>query len=278
MNLPAINFNERKKTAILLSICLLALLAILCAGILVPEKKLATNLENSRINPSRVHILGTDWLGRDLLARIARGLVKSFFIGLVSALIGAGIAVGIGLVSALAGKTADRIVTFAIDMVLALPHIVLLILLAFAMGGGTSGVIIAVALTHWPSLCRIVRAEIIQLRESEFVKVSQKMGRTKKWIAVHHMFPHMASQVAIGVILLFPHAILHAASLAFLGFGLNPSDPSLGVLLREAMMHLSTGCWWIAVFPGLALLILVLIFDTIGKNLKKLLDPSTTQD
>jgi peptide/nickel transport system permease protein len=146
------------------------------------------------------------------------------------------------------------------------------------MGGGSLGVIIAVAFTHWPSLTRVIRAEIIQLKEREYIRVSQKLGKRQSWIAMHHIMPHISSQIAVGIILLFPHAILHAASLAFLGFGLNPSEPSIGVLLRESMMHLSTGYWWIAVFPGIMLIILVCIFDCLGKNLKVILEPKTAQE
>ncbi|MBN2536423.1 MAG: ABC transporter permease [Spirochaetales bacterium] len=278
MNLCINNVNQRKKSLFVISFCLFILIVLFLICFFLPDRVLLSDLTNTRMVPSIKHVMGTDWLGRDMFARILKGFLRSFFIGFLSAGLSAAIAAISGVLAALSGKMVDKIITGLIDLVLALPHMVLLILLSFAMGGCSLGVIIAVAFTHWPSLTRVVRAEIIQLKESEYIRVSQKLGRGKAWITLHHILPHISSQIAVGVILMFPHAILHAAGLAFLGFGLNPSEPSIGVLLREAMMHLSTGYWWIAVFPGLMLLILVLLFDAIGKNLKRILDPKTAQE
>ena len=102
------------------------------------------------------------------------------------------------------------------------------------------------------------------------------MGKSKAWIAIKHIFPLIISQIIVGVILMFPHAIMHEASITFLGFGLPPHEPAIGVILAESMNYLSSGYWWLAFYPGMSLLIVVLLFDFIGESVEKLLNPETT--
>ena len=159
-----------------------------------------------------------------------------------------------------------------------IPHIVLLILISYALGKGFWGVTIGVAVTHWPSLTRVVRAEVLQCRESDFVAVAGKLGVSKIAIAVRHMLPFVLPQFLVGLILLFPHAILHEAAVTFLGFGLSPEQAAIGNILSESMSYLTAGMWWLAVFPGLALIGTVALFDVAGSNLRKLLDPHSAQE
>ena len=104
------------------------------------------------------------------------------------------------------------------------------------------------------------------------------MGKTSWYVATKHILPHIVPQLLIGYLLLFPHAILHEAAITFLGFGLSPHKPAIGIILSESMMYLSTGMWWLAFFPGLALIIVVKLFDVIGENLKMLYDPSSAHE
>ncbi|WP_330582727.1 ABC transporter permease [Suipraeoptans intestinalis] len=159
-----------------------------------------------------------------------------------------------------------------------LPHLVLLILISFMMGKGGRGVTIAVALTHWPSLTRIVRSEVMQIRSSQYVQASYRLGKSKIYVAVRHILPHVLPVYMIGLILLFPHAIMHEAAITFLGFGMPAEMPAIGVILSEAMNHITTGKWWLALFPGCMLLIAVILFDVIGENLKKLWNPGSAQE
>jgi peptide/nickel transport system permease protein len=156
-----------------------------------------------------------------------------------------------------------------------LPHLVLLILISFMMGRGALGVFIGIALTHWPELTRVVRAEVLQLRSSQYVLAAYKMGRTRRQVAFSHILPHVLPVYLVGLVLLFPHAIMHEASITFLGFGLSAETPAIGVILSEAMTHLATGNWWLALFPGAMLLLAVLLFDAIGEGLKRLLNPES---
>ena len=183
-----------------------------------------------------------------------------------------------GAVAALGGKKADAAVTWLIDLMLGIPHIVLLILISFALGKGFWGVTIGVAVTHWPSLARVVRAEILQCKQSTFVAAARRLGQTPLRIAAKHMVPYVLPQFIVGLILLFPHAILHEAAVTFLGFGLPPEQPAIGMILSESMAYLSAGMWWLAVFPGLALIATVLLFDLAGSSPRKLVDPHSAQE
>ena len=158
-----------------------------------------------------------------------------------------------GLACAAGGKWADSLISGFIDLVMGIPHILLLILISFALGKGLKGVATGIILTHWTSLARLIRGEVLQLKESHFIKIAEKMGMSPWQIGVKHMMPHLLPQVLVGMVLMFPHAILHEASITFLGFGLSPEQPAIGVILSESMKYLTMGKWWLALFPGLFL-------------------------
>ncbi|WP_182086540.1 ABC transporter permease [Aureimonas sp. ME7] len=222
--------------------------------------------------PSLHHPFGTDPMGRDMAWRTLQGLALSLRIGLLAAALSAGIALVLALLASVSRVT-DALVSLVTDAALALPHLVALILVAFAFGGGTGGVVAAVALTHWPRLARILRAELLGVLAMPYVEASRGYGRSRAFIARAHVLPHLLPQLGVGFVLLFPHAILHEAALTFLGFGLEPSRPAIGVLLADAMRSLSAGHWWLGVFPGLALLGLALCFEGLGSTLRRRLDP-----
>ena len=171
-------------------------------------------------------------------------------------------------------KFTDSLVSWLIDLFASIPHILLIMMISIALGKGAFGVIMAVAFTHWVNLTRVLRAEVLQINTSEYVALSRKFGKSKLWIAKEHILPLVLSQIFVGTLLVFPHAIMHESSVTFLGFGLSPHEPAIGIILSESMSYLAMGAWWLAFFPGLALLIVVLLFDIIGENLKKLFDPS----
>ena len=142
-------------------------------------------------SPSLDHLFGTDWLGRDMFTRTVMGLSLSMGVGLIGAIGSASIALILGMAAATMGKMADRLISWLIDLFLSVPHLVTLILIAFTLGGGFKGIVIGLMLTHWPSLARVIRAEVMQIRSAEYVQISQQMGKSRWWIAVHHIFPHL---------------------------------------------------------------------------------------
>ncbi len=266
--------NRRQKTLWMMVIGTIVLLAIIFSKVWVDTDKILTNLNTRNVAPTWDYLFGTDWLGRDMFTRTMMGLSLSIRVGLIGAIGSTVIALTLGMVAATMGKTVDRVISWLIDLFLSVPHLVALILISFTVGGGFKGVVIGLIATHWPSLARVIRAEVMQVRSAEYVQMSRRLGKSNGWIAVHHIFPHLVPQVIIGFMLLFPHAILHEAAITFLGLGLSPHEPAIGIILSESMKYLSSGLWWLAFFPGLALLIVVRLFDKIGESLKVLIDPT----
>lgn len=270
--------NQRKKTIAVFFICCILLFAIIIGGLICGNIAVTSDLSAKYIAPTFSHPFGTDQLGRDMFARTIKGLSTSILIGLAASVVSAIVAGVLGSASALLGKKVDTVVTWFVDLMMGIPHIVLLVLISYALGKGFWGVTIGVALTHWPSLTRVIRGEILQLKEAQYIKIAAKMGQRPWQIAVKHMIPHVFPQFLVGLVLLFPHAILHEASITFLGFGLTPEQPAIGIILAESMQYLSIGMWWLAFFPGLALLGVVVLFNLAGGCLRKLLDPHSAQE
>ncbi|AMK15654.1 ABC transporter permease [Methanobrevibacter olleyae] len=270
------NANLRTKTLVIIGVSSLFLLAILISSMLIDTSALSTDFSQFNQFPSFEHIFGTDWMGRDMFTRTVAGLGLSMGVGAFASIISTAVAIILGLFSGV-NRLLDEFVAGVIDLFSAIPHILLIILLSISVGGGFYGVIIGVGLTHWTPLARILRAEVKQIQTTEFIKMAEQQGKSKLWIATKHMFPLVVSQIIVGVILMFPHAIMHEAGITFLGFGLSPHEPAIGIILAESMQYLSNGAWWLAFFPGLSLLIIVLLFDLIGEYVHMLLDPVEAQ-
>lgn len=268
------SLNLRQRTLLTILIASIILISVVLGSFLIDESKIVSNLSNRNLSPSFEHLFGTDWMGRDMFSRTIMGLTLSLGVGLLGSVGSALIALVLGMAAATMGKTTDRIITWIIDLFMSVPHLVTLILISFMLGGGFKGIVVGLMLTHWPSLARVIRAEVMQVRSAEYVQVSQQMGKSKLWIAVHHIFPHLVPQLLIGFMLMFPHVILHEASVTFLGLGLSPHEPAIGIILSESMKYLSSGLWWLAFFPGLSLLIVVRMFEMIGEGVRKLIDPT----
>ncbi|MDR1083074.1 MAG: ABC transporter permease [Coriobacteriales bacterium] len=274
--------ENRRRTLLTFIAAAILLVAVVVLGRLLaagePSIATTTDFTAKNLSPGFSHPFGTDWMGRDMLARTLAGLSTSVLVGLLAAGASALLALIFGTVAALGGRRADAAITWLIDLMLGIPHIVLLILIAFALGKGFWGVAIGVAVTHWPNLARVIRAELLQCRESVFVAQARKLGAGRLAIVCDHLFPHVFPQFLVGLVLLFPHAILHEAAITFLGFGLPPEQPAIGIILSESMSYLSAGSWWLALFPGIVLIVTVLLFDRAGSNLRRLIDPHRSQD
>ncbi|WP_275899570.1 ABC transporter permease [Bacillus piscicola] len=268
------NRSERQRAWTRIILALLLLAGIVVWALLINADNLKVNLEGRNTAPSLAHLFGTDWLGRDMFARTLKGLTLSLAVGMLAALSSTGIALFFSLLSSW-NKWLDDMVTWVTDLFLSIPHIVTLILLSVAVGGGFKGVVVGLALTHWPRFTRLLRAEVLQVKEAEYVGVSRQLGRSRLWIARHHFLPHLFPHLLVGFLLLLPHAILHEAAITFLGFGFSTDTPAIGVILSESMSYLSTGLWWLAFFPGLALVIMVSIFELLGRSIRRLAETSS---
>ncbi|AWY99503.1 MULTISPECIES: ABC transporter permease [Blautia] len=278
MGTAKIKLNRRTKTIGIAALIFAVLFSIYLAGALLSDELIQADFSQKGLPPSLLHPFGTDMLGRDMLVRTMKGLSVSIVVGVVASTVSAVIALIVGVVAATGSSWLDHFINWLIDLVMGIPHTVLLILISFACGKGLKGVLIGVAVTHWTGLARIIRSEVLQIRSQQYIEVSRKLGKSSWWITVHHILPHMIPQFLIGLILMFPHAIMHESSLTFLGFGLPPEQPAIGIILSESMKYLSAGMWWLAFFPGLMLVIIVLLFDRLGENVKKIVDPYSAHE
>ncbi|QCW49562.1 ABC transporter permease [Nocardioides dongxiaopingii] len=271
---PGWSWRERRpRTLAALVVAVAVVVAIVVAGTLAAGPASVTDLPERHLAPSREHLLGTDRYGRDLLLRVLVGLRLSLLVGALAALISGAVALALALVAAVGGPWAEAVVAWLVDLFLALPHLVLLILVAFALGGGTGAVVVAVGITHWPRLTLVLLATARRTVRSDYVALSRGLGHGRVHVARHHLAGQLVPHLSVGVVLMFPHAILHEAALSFLGLGIDPGQPAIGVLLDESMRSLSAGYWWLAVLPGVALLLVVKLVDRIGDDTRLLLDP-----
>ena len=264
--------NLRTKTLVIIALSAIIIISIFISGYFI--KDIPTSFVNANKMPSLEHLFGTDWMGRDMFQRTIAGLGLSIMVGFIAS---AFISIVLGLFSSF-NRFADETVAGIIDLFGSIPHILLIILISIMFGGGLMGVVMGVGLTHWTPLARVLRSEVKEIRTKEYIHLAENLGKSKVWIATKHIFPLIVSQIIVGVILMFPHAIMHEAAITFLGFGLPPHEPAIGVILAESMNYLSSGYWWLAFYPGMSLLIVVLLFDLIGENVEKLLNPETAQE
>lgn len=267
------SWNQRTKTLWAAAGILLFFLLVVIGGTFCAKRALISDFSAVNCPPGKAHLFGTDWLGRDMFSRTLRGLSISVLLGIGTAAASAGIALILGILAAMS-KRLDAIVSYLIDLVMGIPHILLLVLISLAVGRGLKGVVIGVMVTHWPSLARVIRGEILQLKEQPYIAAAKKLGKGPWGIAVCHMLPNVLPQFLTGMILLFPHAVLHESSITFLGFGLSAEQPAIGIILSESMKYLILGNWWLAVFPGAFLVILVLMFQYLGESLQRFFDPA----
>ncbi|GKX56795.1 peptide ABC transporter permease [Leminorella grimontii] len=254
--------------ALRLALALAILVTLLGAGAYALNQDITLNLLARRAAPSSQFWFGTDGLGRDLWLRCLQGMMTSVQIGATSALLSGLIALAVAATGQF-GKVLEQLVQILTDTFIALPHLLLLILICFTFGGGKWGVILAVSLTHWPKLALILRAELMRIRTADYVLLARRTGSTYWQCCYRHFLPLLLPQLVVGMLLIFPHAVLHSAGLSFLGFGLEPHEASLGLLLSDALRYLASGDWWLAFYPGLTLVALVLTIDLLARSLQK---------
>ncbi|GIO40848.1 MULTISPECIES: ABC transporter permease [Paenibacillus] len=271
-------FNARKRMLLLMAGSFGFLLVVLILSFGLSNDHLRLGAGGKNLAPSLEHWFGTDWLGRDMFTRTIKGLRLSLAVGAFTSLISVLIATVLGICAATFGKAVDTVISWLIDLFIGMPHLVFMVLICFIVGGGVQGIVLGISLTHWTALARVVRSEVLQIKTAEYIQVSKGLGRSAWFIARKHIMPAVFPQIMIGFLLMFPHVILHEAALTFLGFGLSPQTPAIGIILSEAMNHISTGKWWLVVFPGLLLVVVIKSFDSIGEQFRILMEPSSSNE
>ncbi|MDY6087607.1 MAG: ABC transporter permease [Succiniclasticum sp.] len=265
--------GRRRRIQFFVGFLILLLVGLTLYGTVLPESAYAVDYAQKNLGPSLVHPFGTDHMGRDMFMRSLKGLSISLRVGLLAAFISSCIALILGTLSATFGGKVDKFVIWLVDLCMGIPHILLILMISVMLGGGIKGVVIGVVVTHWPRLTRVIRAEVMQLRTQPYVFTARGYGQSSYAIARQHFAPHVFPQYIIGLVLLFPHAIMHEAAISFLGYGLPLDLPAIGIILSESMRYLATGAWWLAFFPGALLLVVVLIFERLGDLLQAIIDP-----
>jgi peptide/nickel transport system permease protein len=250
-------------------------LAVVFSGVLFPGGAEKIDLMSRLVPPFTrpAHLLGTDPLGRDVLARVVAGGRISLLVGFVSVAGGVVLGVVMGLIAGYYRGVWDVIVMRFADIQLALPFILLAITFIAIVGGGLANTIILLVVSQWVQYARLVRGSVLTLREREFILSARAIG-VKDWrIIVQHLLPNLIGPVIVLMTLNVATNILLESSLTFLGLGIDPTIPSWGGMLAEGRTYLQTA-WWVSVFPGLAILLTVLGLNLLGDWLRDSLDPT----
>jgi peptide/nickel transport system permease protein len=256
---------------------LVALIATaMLASVVAPLDDTAVDLDRVLEGPSAGHLMGTDEVGRDLLTRVLHGARISLTIAALAASAAVAIGTLVGVVAGTVGGRVDAVVMRVIDVFASQNHFLFGVLLLVLFGpalGGAGAVMLAVGLTHWPSLARIVRAELMSLRERPFVAAAVGGGANRWRLVRRHYLPHLLPAVGLAFVLTVPHAIFHESAYSFLGLGLPANQASLGNILADGQRSLLAGGWWIALFPGLAILAAAMTIGTIAEFWREHLHP-----
>jgi peptide/nickel transport system permease protein len=225
--------------------------------------------------PSVAHPLGTDDLGRDVLARVVSGARISLTVGIIAVGIGLTTGVTLGLLAGTRGGLTDLLIMRGVDALLAFPGLLLAIAITSALGPNLRNAMIAIGIVAIPAYTRLTRGQVLQMRSREFVEAARSIGAGGVRVALRHILPNILNPLIVQASLSVAFAILAEASLSFLGLGVQPPAPTWGSDINHARAYLSNGFWWMSVGPGVAILLTVLAFNFLGDSLRDLLDPRT---
>jgi peptide/nickel transport system permease protein len=223
--------------------------------------------------PTALHPLGTDELGRDVLARLMVGGQLSLEVGFMAAIVGMAFGTFYGLASALLGGRADAVLMRIVDIVLALPSLFVLLLLDSIFRPSAVLLVLIIASTSWVGIARLVRAEALSLREREFVEAAQASGAGMLRTLGRHLFPNSLGVILVATSFAVGDAILTVATLSFLGLGLPPPTPNWGEMLSDSLNYIFQGSWWLIYPPGLLIVLVELAVNFIGDALREAFDP-----
>jgi peptide/nickel transport system permease protein len=268
------HFKKSKVALAGLAILVLLYLIALLAPLLAPYDPIAQRdiVATSYLEPSAQHWLGTDRFGRDILSRILYGARISLSIGFVATLISVTLGTVLGALAGFFGGKIDALLMRFTDMVLAFPRLVLLIMIVALFSPSVAIIITVLGLTQWPNTTRIVRGDVLSLREREFVQAAHALGMGKARIIFRHLIPNVMAPVIVTATLGIGNTIVLEAGLSFLGLGVQPPIPSWGNMVADGRDNL-LGAWWVATFPGLTIVLTVLAFNLVGDGLRDALDP-----
>jgi len=269
--------RDNVGTVVAALILLGVLLCVAIPGLITPGDPNAIDLTARLLGPGAPgHILGTDPIGHDVWRLIVYGARLSILVALAAVALSCIIGVTLGLLSGYYGGVVSAIIMRWTDVQLSFPFILLAILVVSLFGGGVGNIILVLAIGGWMDYARIVRSQVLTTRELEYVTAARSIGAGGGRILIHHILPSVVSSIIVLVTLNTSVNILFEAALTFLGLGLSPETPTWGGLLSDGRVYLSTA-WWIATFPGVAILLTALAINILGDWLRDTLDPRLGQ-
>lgn len=263
----------KNKSAMLGLIIVLILIIVACfPDFFAPEGMDDQNYANQFLPPSLEHLMGTDNLGRDIFSRIIYGAQVSMKVGLISVSLACITGGLLGALAAYYGGWIDNVIMRAMDILLAIPSILLSISISAALGPGLFNMMIAIGLGNVPAYARIVRAAIMTVKEQEFVEAGRAIGASTGRLIFSHMLPNAMAPIIVQATLGVASAILSAASLSFLGLGIQPPTAEWGSMLSGGRQYIRDA-WWIVTFPGLTIMVTIFALNLLGDGLRDALDP-----
>jgi oligopeptide transport system permease protein len=263
--------RNRLALAGLVVVAALCLLAVF-ADFLAPYSYTKTNFSRLNEPPSRNYPLGTDQIGRDLLSRMIYGARISMIVGLGAQIIIVLIGVPIGALSGWFGGRIDLVMMRLVDVMYAFPNLLFVILVMSMLGAGLMNIFIAIGLTGWVGIARQTRAQVLAVKEKEFVDGARGLGAGFGRLLVRHVLPNSLTPIVVAVTFGIPQAIFTEAALSFIGVGINPPTPSWGQMVGEGQQYLRT-YWHLCVFPSIAIALTMLSFTFVGDGVRDALDP-----
>lgn len=273
-------FNEfiQTKTNLLgLGIVLLLIFVGVFAPFLAPSDPIEQNIANRLQSPNSVHLMGTDQLGRDMFSRILYGARTSLKVSAIVVSISLLIGTVMGVISGYVGGWIDEAIMRFVDLLIAYPGFLFALVVVSVLGPSLFNLMIALAVTGWTGYARIIRGEVLSIREDKFIKAAQIMGASRRRIMTRHIIPNVISPIVVLATMNMATVVLATAGLSFLGFGAQPPTPEWGNMLANSR-DLLTSAWWVANFPGMAIMLTVLGFNLLGDGLRDALDPQDITD
>jgi peptide/nickel transport system permease protein len=253
-------------------VMLVFLLAALLAPLIAPYQPLEQNILDGLKSPSAAHLFGTDKLGRDIFSRILYGARISLFVGVAVVLMSAVVGTLLGVAAGYIGGWADELLMRVTDIFFAFPSLILAMAIAGALGPSLQNALIAISAATWPVYARLLRGQVLALKEREFVLAARTVGVPEWQIIVRHLLPNMLAPLLVQGSFDMGGAITAVAGLSFIGFGAQPPTPEWGVMISESRTYMGTA-WWMGSFPALAIMLVVGSFNLLGDGLRDLLDP-----
>jgi peptide/nickel transport system permease protein len=252
------------------------IIALICPMIIFypGDIKGAIHMDQKLRPPSSTYLFGTDEVGRDIYSRVIMGTRLSFQIGLIIVFIAMGIGIPLGIIAGYVGGWVNEVIMRITDIFLSIPGLLLALAIVGALGPGIKNAMLALSIVWWPGYVRLVQGKTLSLREESFVEAAKSIGASRLRIIFSHILPNCTSPIIVKASMDMGMAILFAANLGFIGVGAQPPEPEWGAMISTGRNYLPDQ-WWMATFPGLAILITVLGFNLLGDGLRDVLDPQS---